>query len=79
MEEEIRNYLLDILNKYSAKASLDNDEPLITSHLLDSMDVMDLLYFIEEKFEIPVAAHGGDFIELDTIDKIVLYIKKHSA
>jgi acyl carrier protein len=73
VEEEIRRYLLtEVLE--NPDGELGADEPLI-SGLLDSFDLMQLLTFLEERFEITISNKEvvkRNFGSLSTLARFVL-------
>lgn len=54
---------------------VENDEPLYTSNLIDSMGTVDLAMMLEEEFNIKIDTR--DIIEsnFDSINKLTAYIK----
>ncbi len=56
--------------------SVESSEALYTSHLIDSMGVVDLAMMLEEEFDIKIDAR--DIIEnnFDSIEKLSVYIQK---
>ena len=54
---------------------VENDEPLYTSNLIDSMGTVDLAMMLEEEFKIKIDTR--DIIEsnFDSINKLAEYIK----
>lgn len=51
-------------------AELHPTTPLITSGLLDSLQRLDLVYFLEERFEITLEAHEVDPSRMNTLHQI---------
>ena len=72
---------MDIINRIKplveelAFKKLENDEPLYTSNLIDSMGTVDLAMMLEEEFNIKIDTR--DIIEsnFDSIEKLANYIK----
>jgi acyl carrier protein len=56
------------------KATLDLDTPLFSSGLLDSLAVLDLTMFVEEKSGIRFALTEISLENLDTISRILSFI-----
>jgi acyl carrier protein len=72
----IRNF---ILTKYLPGESPDNlndDIPLRTSGILDSLATLGLISFIEEEFGIEVAAHETDIDNFDRLSDIVAFVER---
>ena len=72
---------MDIINRIKplveelAFKKLENDEPLYTSNLIDSMGTVDLAIMLEEEFNIKIDTR--DIIEsnFDSLDKLAKYIQ----
>jgi acyl carrier protein len=76
--ERIRHFLADRF-LFDASASIDPKASLIDTGILDSTGAMELVFFLEEEFRIEVA--DGDLVpdNLDSIERIVAYVKRRSA
>jgi D-alanine--poly(phosphoribitol) ligase subunit 2 len=61
------------------KEPLDENTPLITSGIIDSISVLQLVDFIEEKFKIEFEPHEVDHDNLNTIKRIVSFIKTKNS
>ena len=49
---QIRNFLI---RQFPATKNVTNDEPLLNNGLIDSLGILEVVAFIEKKFEIAVA------------------------
>lgn len=56
---------------------LKNDTSLVRSGIIDSMGVVELLFFIEEKFGVQVADEDVTEENLGTINAVAGYIMRH--
>lgn len=74
IKNAIRTEVLKMMHRDNSVDPLGDDEPIMTTHMLDSLDAMDLLSFIEGKYGIPAERLGGDFDTIDTVNMIVDYI-----
>ena len=52
------------------------DEPLLSSGLLDSVSIVDLLLGLEQRFQVQLGIEDLDADRLDTVDCIVILIKE---
>ncbi len=74
MKEKITAYILEEILGEDAPASLAHDTPLLSSGLLDSLAVEQLLLFLED--ELGIAFEESDysaenFETLDAIDRLI--------
>jgi acyl carrier protein len=75
MKEMIRQFIVDTLRRNNQRTEFKDDDSLIKSQRLDSLDTVDLLLFIEEKYNIPPSALGEDYSKIDTLNLIIDYIE----
>ena len=72
---------MDIINRIKplveelAFKKLENDEPLYTSNLIDSMGTVDLAMMLEEEFNIKIHTRHIIVSNFDSIEKLANYIK----
>ncbi|TLS96655.1 acyl carrier protein [Aliarcobacter cibarius] len=72
---------MDIINRIKplveelAFKKLENDEPLYTSNLIDSMGTIDLAMMLEEEFNIKIDTRDIIVSNFDSIEKLANYIK----
>lgn len=73
---EIRKLLQNLLsNKDDGQGFADNDA-LISSGRLQSIDAVEVVMFLEENYSIDFAEHGFDQTELESVDSIMTLIGK---
>lgn len=75
MKAKIRKFLEASLARNGDLLAFNDEESLIKSRRLDSLDVMDLTLFIEEEFEIPTDIVRDDIFSLDSLNSIVEYVE----
>lgn len=51
------------------------DDPLISSGIVDSFGVLELLAFLEDTFHIRIDSASLELIELDTVNRIVSVVE----
>ena len=78
MKEKIRKFLQETLLRNGDTAGFSDDDSLVKSQRLDSLDLMDLLLFIEEDYAIPTHTLGEDMTVLDSLNLIVDYVNRNS-
>lgn len=77
IKEEIRQFILTRFLRGESAANLPYDAPLLTSGILDSVAMLQLVRFLEETYGIKVEAYEMD--DFDTVDIIASYVKGKAA
>jgi acyl carrier protein len=70
----IRKLLQDLLKTKGDRLDFSDSDLLITSGRLQSIDTLEVVVFLEEKYGIDFAEHGFDQNELDSVDRIMTLI-----
>jgi acyl carrier protein len=73
--DTIRRYILDILGD-KAPSRLGDDEPLLSSGLIDSLAVEQLLYFVEDKYEIELDERDLSAANFETIGAMAAFVRE---
>jgi acyl carrier protein len=68
--EEIRKYLQELLLQKGDKQPFSDDASLLLSGRLASVDAVEIVVFLEEKFGINFAEIGFDQAMIDSVDAI---------
>jgi acyl carrier protein len=71
----VKQYILDEFLPGENPDELAADTPLITTGILDSVGTLKLVAFLEERFNIGLAAHEADVEYLNTIGDIVKLVE----
>ena len=77
--EEIRAYLKELLAQKGDTKPFTDDASLLISGRLASVDAVDIVVFLEEKFHVDFAEVGFDQTLIDSVDAIeslILAVKK---
>ena len=76
IQDKVRGYITEFI---TYGESIEDDQSLIESGMVDSTGAMELVAFIEEEFgiEIPNEDIGPDI--LDSVNKITTYVESHAA
>lgn len=74
IKNEIREYIKTFIVK-SDTIQLNNDTPLITGGIIDSISTLKMVDFLEKKYNIEFQPHDVDRENLDTIDLITRYVE----
>jgi acyl carrier protein len=75
MKEEIRQYILEEFLPGEKPANLQDDTPLRTSGILDSVATLKVVTFVEENYGIEVEAHEAGVENFDTINSIATFVE----
>jgi acyl carrier protein len=76
IKPEIRGYIVENFLPGGDGAAIDDTTPLITGGLIDSIGMVGLVRFIENRFQIEFTPREVDAHRLDTIDAIEGLIRK---
>ncbi len=78
ISETIRKYLLE---EYfdGPPEELSNDLPLLSSGLIDSISILQMVEFLEQSFHFEFEPHEVDQENLNTIDLIVAFVLSKTA
>jgi acyl carrier protein len=75
MESVINDYISHKLVEKPGQLPLKNDMPLLESGILDSLSVLKLVLFLEERFGIVVAAEELIPENFETVEAICAYLR----
>lgn len=79
VRERIRQYILTAHLPGESAANLQDDTPLRTSGVLDSMATLALVSFVEKEFSIELEAHETGIESFDTIESIATLVESKRA
>jgi acyl carrier protein len=79
IKSEVRNYVIESLRTYGCNISLEDTSPLITGGLIDSIGMISLVRFLENRYAIRFAPREIGANELDTVDRIESLVSKKLA
>jgi acyl carrier protein len=75
LHQEIRQYILEEFLPGEKPSNLQDDTPLRTSGILDSVATLKVVSFVEEHYGIEVEAHEAGVENFDTINSIVAFVQ----
>ena len=78
-KERVRAFVQDILINKGDEESMGDDDSLLLSGRLQSIDAVEIVLFLEENFGIDFAEVGFDQEQLDTINAICSLIETSAA
>lgn len=79
IEQELRHFLADNFILDDGGAGLAVDESLTESGVLDSMGVLELITFIEERYGFAVPDEDTLPENLDSVERLVNYVARRLA
>jgi len=79
LKEQIRQYILAEFLPGEKASNLQDDTPLRTSGILDSVAVLRLVGFLEERYKIELEAHELGIETFDRIDDIAALVQSKTA
>jgi acyl carrier protein len=74
VENDIRLFLTENFPLTSTEFSLQNDESLIEAGVIDSTGILELIEFIESRYEISIPDEDVLPENLDSVDSITCYV-----
>jgi acyl carrier protein len=74
--ETIRNYLLARFRATLRGSALPFDAPLISSGVIDSFGVLEVMAFLEDTFGITIDPNRHELTEFETVDSIDALVEK---
>jgi acyl carrier protein len=75
----IREYLQNLLRQTGDRNGFADSDSLVMSGRLDSVDTLDLVLLLEDKYGIDFAERGFDKNDLDSLDNIMALIGSASG
>ena len=76
MQDTIRQYILSNLLFTDDESALQDSESFLDGGIIDSTGVMEIILFIEDTFGIKVNDNEMLPVNLDSVDKLVAFIKR---
>jgi acyl carrier protein len=77
MKDQIRNYLTRILREHKDdNGTIADDESLVLSGRLSSLDVVDVLTFLEGEFGFEMDPNDFDQARFDTVNSITEMVER---
>jgi acyl carrier protein len=74
---QIRDHVTQRLVLKGHGASIADDQPLFSSRLLDSLDAVEMVVYVEDEFGINFAAINFDLTLLDSIAEVCALVERH--
>lgn len=78
-QESIKTYIQKLLNEHGYTKEVSTSESLIISGLLDSVAVIQIIVFLEEKFGIDFSAVYFDQTNFDSVELITAFVRENTS
>ena len=72
----IRAFIAGMLSRKADKAPFADSESLVSRGRLDSVDVMEIVLFLEEKYDLDFADRGFNLDDYDSVDHILALLNE---
>lgn len=79
MKNEIRDYLVTEYLDEEDASNLTDDSPLISSGLIDSISILQVVDYLEKQFEFEFEPHEVDQENINTINLIIGFIQSKTS
>jgi acyl carrier protein len=73
--ETVKSYVLDEFLPGANAADVNEDTPLISGGILDSLATVKLVAFLEERYNVTIEPHEASVDYLDTIPQIAALVR----
>lgn len=77
--EEIRKFIAELLRKKGDSAPFTDSESLILAGRLESIDAVEIVMFLENRFGLDFAELGFDQTQIDSVGLITALVGKRAA
>ena len=78
-EQLLRNLILENYLFTDDQSKLNNSDSFLDTGILDSMGILELIYFLDEELSIKVEPNEMIPSNLDSIDNLLAFIEKKQA
>ena len=72
---KIQEFITNLLKRHGDEKPFSDDDSLIKTGRLDSMDVMEVAFFLEENYGLDFKGKSVDETKLDSVNSIVQLIE----
>lgn len=74
-QQQIREFIAELLARKADSASFDDSESLVSRGRLDSVDVMEIVLFLEDRFELDFGDRGFNLDDFDSVSHILALLR----
>ncbi len=79
IEQQIRDYILANLFFSGDSAALASDDSFLDKGILDSTGILELIFFLEQQFQIKIQDQELIPENLDSLNKVTRFVQKKKA
>ncbi|VAW73210.1 Acyl carrier protein [hydrothermal vent metagenome] len=79
IEKEVRSYIMENYLFTEDESALSNTDSFLEKGILDSTGILEVIYFIEDEYEIKVADDEMVPENLDSVERLVAYVARKQA
>jgi acyl carrier protein len=76
IEQEIRQFIIDNFLFGEPEPQLSNDDSLLDQGIIDSMGVLELVTFLEDKYEIEIPDDELVPTNLDSVNRMIEFVQR---
>ena len=77
--EKLKNYILENYLFTDDQSALNDSDSFMEQDIIDSTGIMEVVFFLEEEFDIQVQDEEMIPENLDSIDNLVAFVEKRQA
>lgn len=78
IENKVRGYILENYLFTDDESALNNDDSFLDQGILDSTGMLEVIYFLEDEFDIKVGDEEMVPENLDSVNRIAAYVTRKS-
>jgi acyl carrier protein len=79
IKQDVRTFILESYLFTDDQSALADNDSFLGSGILDSTGMMELIYFLEEEYEVKVQDEEMVPENLDSVDRVVAYVERKRA
>lgn len=74
-QQQVREFVATLLARKGDTAAFSDEESLVSRGRLDSVDVMEIVLFLEDNFELDFGDRGFNLDDYDSVSHILALLK----
>lgn len=79
VEKQVRNFILENYLFTDDESALASDHSFLDQGILDSTGIMELIYFLEDEYQIKVEDHEMVPENLDSVARVIAYVERKQS
>jgi acyl carrier protein len=77
--EKLRDFVAELMEEVGERGRVGDEDSLVTSGLLDSLAVIQIVTFIEKEFQVDFSTVFFDQGDFDSIDGIIRFLEENAG